>query len=208
MMLPFGIRLQDDAAFIREITGFNYGVQDLGVEFGMDPGPFSISMAASNGTQGSSDDNKDKQYTGIASFIQRYWRIGTQATWNNTPIANRLAFGGFAGLNFGRFTLLGEIDSIIDELDAMTGEETERKLLVYGEVNYHLMKGVNLKFTYDFADPNTSESKNSFIRLGTGVQYFPTQFVQLRAFYRFRDEAEKSRLADESEILFEIHLFF
>ena len=78
MKLPFGLRLQDDSAFIREITGFNYGVQDIGIELGWEPGPFSLSVATSNGTQGSSDSNRDKQVSAIGSFVQRYWRIGTR----------------------------------------------------------------------------------------------------------------------------------
>ena len=208
MMLPFGIRLQDDTAFIREISGFNYGVQDLGVEVGLEPGPFSMSLAVSNGSQGSSDDNKDKQVTGMVSYIQRYWRAGAHATWNNTPVAKSIAFGGFAGLNFGRFTLLGEIDHIIDELEILPGEPFQRQLLVYGAANYYLTKGVNLKFTYDFADPDTTESDDSFIRVSAGVEYFVTQFLQLRAFFRFRDETEDSLRDDESSLLFELHAFF
>ena len=204
MMLPFGLRLQDDAAFIREITGFNYGVQDLGVEVGAEPGPFSFSLAVSNGTQGSSDDNKDKQVTGLVSFIQRHWRVGTQATWNNTPDIKSVLVGGFAGVNVGRFTLLGEIDHIIDELESLPGEPTQRQLLLYGAVNYHLTKGVNLKLTYDYADPDTSESNDRITRTSLGIEYFPTQFVQLRSFYRFRDDPDD----DVSSLNFEIHLFF
>ena len=91
MMLPFGLRLQDDAAFIREVTGFNYGVQDLGVEVGAEPGPFSLSVSFSNGTQGSTDNNKDKQVAGVASFIQRHWRIGGSAS--TTSDASSRQFG-------------------------------------------------------------------------------------------------------------------
>jgi len=218
MYLPFGLRLQDDSAFIREITGFNFGVQDLGVEVGLEPGPLSISMAVSNGSQGSSDNNSDKQFTGMASFIQRYWRLGAQATWNNTPAVNRVAVGGFGGVNLGfidvlgvnlgRFTLLGEIDHIIDELNTLPGEPTNRQLLLYGAVNCQLLKGVDLQFAYDYADPDLSLSDDSFIRLSAGVEYTVTQFVQLRAFYRFRDETEDSPRDDESLLDFEVHIFF
>ena len=208
MMLPFGWRLQDDSAFIREITGFNYGVQDLGVEFGLEPGPISASIAVSNGTQGSTDDNRDKQVSAILAFIRRYWRIGAHATWNNTPQSKRIAAGAFAGLTFGRFTVLGEADRIVDEQEAVAGEPTERKLLLYGAVTYLLARGVNLQFTYDFADPNTAETEDSFIRLSAGVEFFATQFTQLRAFYRFRDDTEDSIRDDESIIDFELHIFF
>lgn len=204
MMLPWGFRLQDDSAFIRELTGFNYGVQDLGVEVGMEPGPFSLSLAVSNGTGGSSDNNKDKQVTGVASFIQRYYRIGGQAGWNNTPSVKSVAVGGFGGVNLGRFTLLGEIDLMVDELKSIPGEPLAHKLILYGAANYQLTRGTNLKFTYDWVDPNTSDSHDRVARVSTGVELFVTQFVQLRSFYRFRDMP-----GDDMSLLdFEIHLFF
>ncbi len=208
ILLPYGLRLQDDSAFIREITGFNFGVQDLGVELGLEPGPWSISTAVSNGSQGSADDNKDKQVTGMASFIQRHWRLGTQASWNNTSAARRVAVGGFAGVNIGQVSLLGEIDYLMDYLESLPGDPRVSQLLLYGAVNYQLFKGVNLRFAYDFADPDTTVSEDSFIRVSTGVQWFPIQFVEIRAFYRFRDDTETSLLDDESMLDFELHLFF
>ena len=39
--LPYGWRLQDDEAFIRETTGFNFNNSDIGVEVGFEPDSFS-----------------------------------------------------------------------------------------------------------------------------------------------------------------------
>lgn len=208
MMLPYGLRLQDDTAFVREITGFNYGVQDLGLELGWEPGPLSMQFAISNGSQGSTDDNRDKQATGQISFIQRYWRFGTHATWNNTSNAKRIAVGGSAGVNLGRFTLVGEIDHILDDLRSLPGAPSQRQLLLYGAVHCLVVKGLNLVFSYDFADPDLSESDDTFIRVSAGVEHFITQFVQFRAFYRFRDDVNTSSRDNESVLDFELHLFF
>ena len=207
MMLPFGMRIQDDAAFIREVTGFNFGVQDVGVELGMEPGPFSLHVAVSNGTQGSSDDNKDKQVTALGAFVQRHWRIGAHGTWNNTPAGKRIAYGAFTGIHFWRLSLLGEIDHIIDDIDVATGESTIHRLLLYGAVNYHATDGVNLRISYDYADPTTA-SGDSFVRLSGGVEFFPVQFVQLSSYLRYRDEVETSLRDDEFTLDFEIHVFF
>ena len=208
IMLPFGLRIEDDEAFVRELTGFNFGVQDLGVEAGWEPGPWSMAVAASNGSQGSSDDNKDKQATALVSFIDRHWRLGTHATWNNAATANRFAVGGFAGVGFGPLALLGEIDHVVDELEEVAGEPTTHQLLVYGAASYEVTRGVNLRFAYDWADPDTGKSDDSFIRLSWGIEYFPVQFVQLRAFYRYRDDIEASPRDDESVLDFELHVFF
>lgn len=218
IMLPFGLRMQDDSAFIREFSGFNFGVQDVGLEVGLEPGPLSLSAAVSNGSQSTSDDNNDKQVTAMASFIQRFWRIGAQTTWNNTPTAKRAAVGGFGGLNLGfipwaqqyfeKASLLGEIDYLRDELRTLPGDPEVGQLLLYGALNYELLRGVNLRVAYDFADPDTSTSEDSFVRVSTGVEYTVTQFLQLRSFYRFRDDTETSLRDDESVLEFEVHLFF
>jgi hypothetical protein len=207
IMLPFGLRIQDDAAFIRDATGFNFGSQDLGVEAGIEPGPFSASLAVSNGTGGTSDDNRDKQITGMVSFIQRGWRLGAQGTWNNEVSGRRAAVGGHGGLNVGRLALLGEVDLVIDETFGADGD-TAQRLVGYGEVDYLLARGLNLKFTYDFEDPDMSVDEDAFTRIGGGVEWFPVQFTQLRLLAHYRDEADRSGLVDTVAVTFEVHLFF
>jgi hypothetical protein len=218
MNLPFGLRIEDDAAFIRELTGFNFGVQDVGLELGLEPGPLSVNVAVSNGTGGTGDDNTDKQYTAMAAYVERYWRLGAQATYNNAASAKRTIVGGFAAVNLaplsfsvvdlGKVSVLAEVDYMEDELEELPGAPVDRQLITYLGVNYQLVKGLNLKFTYDYADPDTSQSDDSFIRVGGGAEYTVTQFVQLRGCYYFRDDTEDSPRDDESTILFEVHVFF
>jgi hypothetical protein len=208
MFLPFGLRLQDDTAFVRELSGFSRGVQDVGAEIGIEPGPLSLSLAVSNGSGGSSDDNRDKQLTAMASFIQRHWRVGTQATWNNAAAVQRLGVGGFAGVQLGPFSVLGEVDHFIDELEEAPGEPTQRRILVYGAVHCQVTKGLSLQVAYDFADPDLSEPDDTFVRVSGGVEYTVMQFVQIRLFYRFRDDVEDSLRDDEGVLDFEVHVFF
>jgi hypothetical protein len=207
ILLPFGTRIQDDAAFIREQTGFNFGSQDLGVELGLEPGPISAAISVSNGTGGSSDDNRDKQVTGMIGFIQRQFRVGVQGSWNNGTEARRAVFGATAGFNIGRLTILAEADEVIDKSFGVDSS-VNHEVLYYAEADYLLAKGVNLRFSYDYADPDSGVSSDQFTRIGGGIQYFPVQFTELRLLYYFRDEADRSGRPDTGTLILEAHLFF
>jgi hypothetical protein len=48
MYLPFGLRLQDQSAFVLAATGINMTTPDEGVEFGWEHGPWDAQLAVSN----------------------------------------------------------------------------------------------------------------------------------------------------------------
>ncbi|MBK7859703.1 MAG: hypothetical protein IPJ65_14005 [Archangiaceae bacterium] len=118
ILLPYGLRLADDEAFIRQVTGFNYGNQDLGVEIGAEPGPVFISAALSNGTLGGTDTNERKQLTATIGVRARWGRIGASYSWNDASgpegLLVRQVGGGFAAVNVGRLTVLTEADVVVD----------------------------------------------------------------------------------------------
>ena len=63
----------------------------------------------------------------------------------------RTSQGGiFAGGNWGRLALLGEVDLV--ETDRDTG--TEERAAAYFEANLLLARGVNLKYAHDWFDPD------------------------------------------------------
>jgi hypothetical protein len=207
IMLPFGTRIQDDAAFIRDQTGFNFGSQDLGVELGLEPGPISAAISVSNGTGGSSDTNRDKQVTGMVGFIERQFRLGIQGSWNNGTEARRAVIGATAGFNIGRLTILAEADEVIDKSFGVDSS-VNHEFVYYVEADYLLARGVNLKFSYDYADPDSGVDSDQFTRIGGGLQYFPVQFTELQLLYYFRDEADRSGRPDTGTLILEAHLFF
>src|SRR6478736_7341655 len=49
MYLPFGYRLEDDNAFVRQVSGINMQAPDEGVEFGLELGSWTAQVALSNG---------------------------------------------------------------------------------------------------------------------------------------------------------------
>ena len=210
ILLPYGLRLLDDDSFIRQKTGFNYDNQDLGAEIGFEPGPFSFSIAGSNGTQGGAEVNLDKQFSAVGSVVFRRLRVGGSFSRNRVPEILTYTYGGFAGLNFGRFTLLGEAD-IIEE--RVKGQEKQREklgdqLAAFGELDFLLTRGINLKAAYDFYDPGRKLDEDERNRLTVGVEAFLTQFLQFRGLYRFADSVPQKPREREDQLIFEIHAFF
>ncbi|MDX1389387.1 MAG: hypothetical protein R3344_09365, partial [Acidobacteriota bacterium] len=107
----YGWRLPDDAAFVRQFTGFTYSAPDLGVEFGAEPGLWTLTLSATNGAGGGSDTDRAKRLT--LTTVRRFGhrgRLGLSATDNDIETATILGGGLFGGANFGRLALLAEGD--------------------------------------------------------------------------------------------------
>jgi hypothetical protein len=206
ILLPFGWRLQDDNAFIRDRTGINYANPDTGVEFGIEPGPVTFSLAVSNGTAGGAEDNLLKQITLRGEVVFRHWRFGWSFSYNDSDGARRIMYGPFAGLSFGRFTLLGEVDIIEDRIDA--SGETTTQLAVFSSLNFLIVRGVNFKVSYEYLDPDTDVGENTRTRLVIGLEPFITQFLQVRLFYRLNDSIPQRPAEGADELFLELHLFY
>jgi hypothetical protein len=207
MLLPYGLR-QWDEAFIRQVTGFNYDAQDLGVEVGWQPGPWDVSVAVSNGTQGGNENNRDKQWSGVASLVFRRFRLGGSFAYNESGNVRRTMGGGFAGFNTGRFTLLGELDFLKDEDLSANTPEFGHQRLAYVEGNVLLVKGINAKVSYDWWDPFSEVAEDEKIMVRAGVEPFVTQFLQVRVFFRYREGPGQLAVDNEDELLVELHAFF
>ncbi len=210
-LLPYGLRLVDDAEFIRQATLFSYATPDQGVEVGIEPGPFSLFLALTNGTQGASENDSEKQFTGTAVWIRRSFRIGGSASRNDGPSSQRDVFGGFGGFTLGRFTVLGEVDIIRDSPDGgadLRCDEggTCEQFAAYLEGNLLVARGFNAKVTYGFLDPDADIAEDARIRMRFGVELFPIQFLQVSAFYTLLDDPEVT--TDLDRISLELHAFF
>jgi hypothetical protein len=206
ILLPYGWRLQDDSAFIRDRTGINYANPDTGIEFGIEPGPLSFSLAVTNGTAGGSEDNLFKQITLRGEAVFRHWRAGWSFSYNDTDVARRVMYGPFAGLSFGRFTLLGEVD-VIEDRDAASGSTTTQ-VAVFSALNVLIVRGVNFKLSYEYLDPDVDVDNNARTRLVIALEPFVTQFFQLRLQYRLNDSIPQRPAERADEVRLEMHLFY
>ena len=202
--LPYGIRLVDDLEFVRDQTGFKFTTPDQGVELGIEPGPFSVFFAVTNGTDGATEGDDDKQVTGSAAWITRRFRLGAAASRRAEGSGTREVYGGFAGLNAGPLTLLGEADRI-RQSDALGQDRTQ--FVAYGEGNYLIQRGVNAKVTYGYHNRNTSVPEDERVRIRLGLEVFPIPFLHASAFYTILDDIPQA-LAQQDRVSLELHFFF
>lgn len=199
---PYGFRLEDDRSFIREVTGFNFNQSELGIEFGIEPGRFTMEAAFTNGT-GGLDDNNSKQLIGTFGYVHDRFRLGVSASYNPGESADQTIAGVWGGATWRRFVLLGELDAIRDD-----NETTVHQLVSYLELNCLIIQGWTVKAAYEYHDPNRDISENQRDRVLLGFEFTPIPFVQIQAFYRFNQSIPQNQQQNADELQLRLHLFF
>ena len=203
MFLPFGWRLEDDSAFVREVTGVSMAQGDTGLEIGLERGGLSWQLAATNGNGGGPEVDDGKLFATRVALIRSRWQAGISALRNDTDQGDRTIAGVFFGLETGPVTWLLEYDHVDDE-DPEGGDQEQQVALL--EANVSLWQGHNLKLVGEgrFFDDELSER----YRWSAVYEYFPWPFTQLRLGVRARDSnAEEAELNSE-EAFVQLHLFF
>jgi hypothetical protein len=205
MYLPFGLRLQDDSAFVRELSQINMTNPDTGVEFSWDPENWSAQLAVSNGSGGGAETNREKQFSLQGAYVRRQWRLGLAANHNDSEDADRSAVGLFAGLNTGPIAWLAEVDYVRDK--GLAGGDRK---LVAGliEGNWLVRKGHNLKLTAEHLDPDNDVDEDEQARYSAVYEYTPIQYLQLRFGARDYYGIKQSPLQNRRAAFVELHGFF
>jgi hypothetical protein len=202
MYLPFGIRLQDNGAFIREQTGISYLTPDRGVEVGFDGTHWTGQFAVSNGTAGAAEVDAGKQWSLRGEYVQSRWRAGASFNYNDLEAGPRQMQNIFAGLRTGPVSWLAEADYIIEESQSPR-LETWAGLL---EANWLLRKGQNLKLTAELLDPKGGGDRRT--RLSAVWEYTPLPFVQLRAGFRNYDDQQNIDFNTQRIVFLQVNGFF
>jgi hypothetical protein len=223
IFLPYGLQLQDDTAFIRGgsngsvSTGFSFNEQQAAFEIGLEPGPFTLIVAASDG----SSSDRDLQVTTTESMwltdlpVVRTLLLGSSFSRAGPPAAGNkgsnetIVFGFFAGSNVERFTYLGEVDFRSDR-SPDTNNHTVGRFIAYGEGDYLLFDWLNLKVAVDYSDNdgNVRDVNDDENRVSIGLEPFLNRFLQPRLFYRVSNGVRKEPTHNQNIILAEIHAFF
>lgn len=203
LLLPFGLRLRDDAAFVRQVTGFNFDNQDLGLELGLEPGPLALAVAVSNGTQGGRDDNTGKQVSAVGSWWTGRLTIGGSLAYNRTQGVKRVALGPFASLRTGAVTWAAEADRVSE-----TGAADNDQVVLFASADWWLHRAVNLRLAYDFHDPFDAIGQDERSRATAGVEAFLTPFLSTSLYYRHKRSVPQDVPGNADALTLGLHTFF
>jgi hypothetical protein len=206
MYLPFGFRLQDQSAFVQQLSGINMTTPDQGVEVGWLRGPWDIQVDVSNGTAGGASTSQGKQYMTQVSFVQPGWRLGAALSDDDVAGGRRDTFGAFAGLHTGPIVWLGEVD-LIENKDVVAGG-VRRAVAGLIEADVQPWRGHNIKATFEYLDPNADLRYNGQNRWSLVYELTPIQFVQLRAGVRRYRGIPQLNIQNQTLTFVELHGFF
>ena len=202
--LPYGLRLQDDSAFVRQASGINFANNDRGIQGGYNSGPWSViaSLTDGSGTGGSSSSD---QFNLVSSYVQSRWRAGLSANATNDDSGDRRMFGLFGGLRTGSISWLAEIDRISDDVSPGVTVDAYAALL---EANWTILSKHNLKISYDYLDPDSDTSEDHQVRYSLVWEHSPLQFFQGRAGFRLYDGIPQVDSQNRKVFFVEVHGFF
>jgi hypothetical protein len=202
----YGTRIDDHTAFIRTKTAFPlYRREDTGIEAGISPASFTWNAGVYNGEGGGDPSNGSirlltTRAEAFFNFDRLNCSIGGSAWYNNGLLGTLTMFNGFAGAYFKDVTIHAELDIKKDNATLKTNE-----LISYFELNYLLLDGVDLKFMYDFYDPDIDLKTGSESRFSVGMEFFPWTGVEFRPMYRM--DIKDPGNTKQNELDFLLHLF-
>ncbi len=201
--LPFGWRLQDQTAFVREVSGTSMTDPDRGVEIGFERGSWSAQLDVSNGAA-NAGAGSGHQLTSQVVWVRSRYRMGGAASFTQSQAGNRRVGGAFAGLRTGPVAWLGEVDLVRDE---GFPEGPRSMVAALGEADWLIRKGHNLKITAEYYDPDRSLTEDQKTRWSVLYELTPMPFVQLRTGFRRYRGIPQNDLDNRRAFFLELHGF-
>jgi len=197
----YGLRVQDDQAFIRARTNFTFQQPDEGGEIGIQPGPFFLASSITNGTGGDKDVQATVNGYGVFEEVPVVRNVLAGVSFARQ--SNKRYVGGFyGGANLWRFTYLGELDFIDDRKLGSPGRSD--RYAAYGELNFLLLDWLNLRGTFDFVKVTRDRDQT---RYAIGAEPFINRVIQPRIQYRINNGIRSRPGDNQDELWLELHLF-
>lgn len=209
----YGWKFDDHTMYVRSELGFMPpGHTDVGVEAGISVGHLDLQVSAVNGARGSTQDD-DHRAASVGNALYRlrlgpigaglgvsgYDHPGEQAVFSSA--------GAYGYLTLGRLVWLGESDFFRRN---NRGDPIVEGFVTSHELTLGLRRGLDLKVTYDFFDPDRKRETGARSRVGGGVFVMPSSFVGLEGLVR-RTTFDNGMAAfgpNSYETVFQLHVLF
>jgi len=207
----YGTRIDDHRTYIREFTGFSLETGSpyyTGAEVAVSPGPATVTGGIYNSSEGRGTGiDKNKAFLGRAEAIfevaeETHLGLGANILYKDVQGGKTSFLGGFGAFSYENFTLLGEVDLIKNDI---SGVRTDG-LIMYGEMDYMVFQGFDLKFIYDFYDLDIDFQTGAFARYSFGFEFFPISGVEVRPLYRINKEELTEITNNELHVLVHFYL--
>ena len=198
----WGLKLQDDEAFVNSAPGFTFDRTLSGLEVGH--GGIGLNWFLTL-AEGSGDDDLDPLVMGSAFYLTEKGLMMGASAAHDEPDDNEInAFAWFGGFSAGRLVALAQgsyLDTEVAGVDLQSWA-------AYGELDYLFFGWLNGKLAFDYIDPDVDTSDDARNRFSIGVEPFLDEYLQLRVFYRVLNGPEDQPNANRDELTLEAHLFF
>jgi hypothetical protein len=199
----YGVRIQDDTAFIRRRTGFTFDNPDNGGEVGIVRGPLYAAVSVTDGAPGDSDVLVTGNAYTIFEDVPAVRSVLAGASIARQS-EDRYVAAFYAGANLWRFTYLSEVDIITDDTPGVNPQD---HLAAYAEINLLLLDWLNVRGTFDFVKVQGDNDQNRF---GIGLEPFISRFLQPRLVYRASNgpRFDPEGTFNNADLFLEMHMFF
>lgn len=216
---PYGTRLPNHTAAIRQPIGFDPRAKDAGLEAGSIYGPLSLQMAVVNGEQGGSpiDMVEGLALSGRAelrlglgplrltvggSYYRAHGELPAPAPDEEPDETVEWRAGPFLWANLGRLTYVGEA--------ALRRLEDEGQLVTYNELTFLAARGLEIGGTWEYMDRDVDlalEPADVLHRAGASLQIFPLPMTEVHVLYRRYFGRSEQPEDGQHEVVAFLHLF-
>ncbi|MBC8043234.1 MAG: hypothetical protein IAF08_07295 [Rhizobacter sp.] len=158
---------------------------DFGLELGIQPGIFNLTLGAFNGSGGASDNDTYKAFNARAEAIldagDVKFNVGASGYTNRTGGRRQFLYGGFGAVSFlERFTLWADANLILEENIAAGDANARHGRLLTAEFYALVITGVDLRLTYNFLDSDIEVLGDASSQVIIGVEFFPLAGLELQ----------------------------
>jgi hypothetical protein len=214
---PFGWRLDDHTAYIRQHLGFDHERQVTGVEVGLNPNyPYVHAAVFSSVHDGHSPIPDDGRGAALSlGYRDLAWQLGGSFMFETRDDADDVWVGGNWALNLFRpshpwkglalapFVYLGEVD--LRRTSPNSDARAVSALAAFHELAWIPRSWVRVMARYEWRDFDLEIREDHRQRLSAGVSLHPVPQLEVGAQVRINQEPVET--LDDDELLLMIHVW-